>query len=100
MNVFSSVASKSEIHFLWPALENPDNPKQKHFPDYRGFPESDEKSGLQNWFLQVKTPLLIPPQFGKLPLILRSTVANPEYHPLYFIHISPGWVRFGDVRFG
>ena len=81
---FWGVDSKSAIHFFRLALESPDNPEKKNFPDYRGFPVSDYKNGLDFsiCFGRSKTSLLILRQFGKLPLIRRSTVANPEYQQL------------------
>ena len=49
-------------------------------------------------FGRSKNPLLIPRQFGKLPLIRSTTVANPEYHQLYFMPILPGY-RLDLVRY-
>ena len=65
--------------------------KNQFFPDYQGFLVSEEKndtSGLNS--ASQETFLLMPRQFRILLLIRRSTVADPEYHPLNFMHISPG----------
>ena len=48
-----------------------------------------------------ENPLLMSRQFGKLPLIRRSTVANPEYHQLYFMpfhQVGLGLVKLGLIR--
>ena len=83
INVFWGVDSKSAIHFFRLALENPDNPEKKIFPDYRGFPVSDYKNGLDFsiCFGRSKTSLLILRQFGKLA----SVGVTPRIFPTFTI---------------
>ena len=90
-NVFWGVDSKSAIHFFRPALENPDNPEKANFSGLSRFSGVGlKKMDFSICFGRSKNPLLIPRQFGKLPLIRKTTVAIPEYHQLYFMPISSG----------
>ena len=89
MNVFWGVDSKSAILFFWLALENPDNPKRQIFRIIEVFRCRTNKWTSAFVSAGQKALLLIPRQFGKLPLFRRSTIANPEYRQLYFIPISP-----------
>ena len=82
-------------------MENTNNPKKKHFfPDYPGFPLSDEKMDFRiGIFTQKK--LTNVTSIRKITANSKiHSIGNPEYHQLYFMHISPGYVRFGQVKFG
>ena len=88
---FWGVDSKSAIHFFLPALENPNNPEKiNFFRIIEVFRCRTKKMDFSICFGRSKKKTLIPRQFGKLPLIRKTTVANPEYHPLYFMPILPG----------
>ena len=98
MNVFWGVDSKSAIHFFRPALENPDNLEKNNFSRLSRFSGVGLKKWTSAFVLEGQKTLLIPWITGKLPLIRKTTVANPKYHQLFFMLILPGYVRFGQVR--
>ena len=55
IHVFWGVDSKSEIHFFGRYWKTLTIRKKIFFPDYRGFPMSEEKNKLQNRILHVKS---------------------------------------------
>ena len=83
INVFEGVDSESAIHFFRPALETPDNPEKTiFFRIIEVFRYRTKKIVLQHLFRQVKKPFSITSS-------IRKITANPEYHQLYCMPISP-----------
>ena len=108
---FWGVDSKSTIHFFSAGTGNPrQSGKYNLFRIIEVFRCRTKKMDFSICSGMSENPLLMPREFGKLPLIRRSTVANPEYHQLYFmpfhqvrlglVEVRISWVRLHLVAFG